>query len=661
MTRRSVLVFLLLCALPVLAQRWHHGPSRYRASFTWKGETGETGVLLQLPVQGIGKDGTDVFCFDEKGRQLLSRRLGPCYPDSTLIQVLPQDAKRVFAYFGSSLRAPQAKIELTPPIASIYALPKKLDGKSKWTDIVKALPQAELLGRVPMKSIVEVCNPVDSCERFLLSIEATLRVRKPQTRHLFLSSDDAGYLFLDGGLVIAWDGIHGVWDSWQGQNRREFHLEPGMHAIRLVGVNYEKTFAIALGEWFPEPRVAFVPTGDFVQCTNGSLNRLEGNNGASVPFFKFTHTGYMQMENMQLTQTFLETYSGEEAVWTFGDGVRLKGAKISRVFGTLEAVPVKCEVRGVAATGKISFPQKAPPRMLHVNNQGDWQRLAEQLEAVAPQVRDPVELAGFLAFYDLQPLDERVLPVAERLLKTDGITDEQRIAAYTAISRAAATSKPQAALAAYKFLLNQPQKPWFLAKLMEEVLDFVLFRMRDLKTAEVLITEYAPRLPRDSRIINAARMDIALQAGRIDEARKYFNKLLEYQAKSQETRIATVRGTSIRARVEDLLKQNRILDAERFMRQWILDSPQDRGNGSYSLARALCFQKRGWLDGAIGELTSAIQADPLLPNLPDVEYQLATLYQAKGDTARSQELWKKFAKEYPNHPLAPKAASHIKP
>ncbi|MBR0457690.1 MAG: hypothetical protein IJJ26_00495 [Victivallales bacterium] len=657
--RRSVLAIFLLCALPLLAQRWHHGPSRYRASFTWKGEPGASGVLLKIPVQGIGKDGTDVFCFDDKGHQLLSRRLGECYPDSTLIQVIPQDGKRIFAYFGSALRAPQAKIDLTPPIASIYALPKKLDGKSKWADIVKALPHAELLGRLPMKSIVEVCNPVDACERFIVSIEATMHVKKTQTRHLFLACDDAGYFFLDGGLVISRDGINGVYGSSRGENRREFRLEQGMHSIRLVGVNYESLFAIALGEWFPEPRVAFVPPGDFVQCIDGTLQRLEGNNGAAVPFFKFTHTGYMQMENMQLTQTFLETYSGDEAVWTFGDGVRLKGAKISRVFGTLEAVPVKCDVRGVAATGKITFPQKAP-RMLHVNNQGDWQRMADQLEAVAPQVRDSVELAGFLAFYDLQPLDERVLPVAERLLKQEDLSDEQRVEAMTAIARAAAAHKPEKSLAAYNFLLKQPNKPWALAKLLEEALDFAIFRLRDLKTAERFLAECAPRLPRDGKALAAARMDIALQAGQLEEARKHFNKLLEYQAKSQETRIATVRGTSIRARVEDLLKQNRILDAERFMRQWIADSPQDRGNGSYSLARALCFQKRGWLDGAIGELTSAIQADPLLPNLPDVEFQLANLYQAKGDSARAQELWRKFAKEYPNHPLAEKAASHVK-
>ena len=96
------------------------------------------------------------------------------------------------------------------------------------------------------------------------------------------------------------------------------------------------------------------------------------------------------------------------------------------------------------------------------------------------------------------------------------------------------------------------------------------------------------------------------------------------------------------------------------MREWIKSSPQDRANGSFALVRARCFHKRGWFDGAIGELTGAILADPLLPNLPDVEFELALNYQAKGDRDRAQELFRKIATDYPNHPLAKEAERRVK-
>ena len=95
------------------------------------------------------------------------------------------------------------------------------------------------------------------------------------------------------------------------------------------------------------------------------------------------------------------------------------------------------------------------------------------------------------------------------------------------------------------------------------------------------------------------------------------------------------------------------------MRDWIASSPQDRTNGSYSLERARCLRRRGWSKGAIGELVAAIKAAPLLPNLPDVEFELALAYGDIGENEKAKGLFEKISKEYPNHRLAAEARRRV--
>ena len=83
------------------------------------------------------------------------------------------------------------------------------------------------------------------------------------------------------------------------------------------------------------------------------------------------------------------------------------------------------------------------------------------------------------------------------------------------------------------------------------------------------------------------------------------------------------RHTDLGALQELAERRPSAMPAEAALREWAATSPHDRGNGSFSLQRARLFRKRGWLDGALGELTGAILADPLLPNLPDVEFERA--------------------------------------
>ena len=658
---RVLLLHLVMLGIAIYGQEWHHSPSPYRAVFAIPAPAPEAGVLLNIPVCGLGKpNGADVFCFNEKGRQLLLRRMGPGWPNASMVQVIPQ-GKHVYAYFGSSLNAPQAKMTLTPPICEVYDL-GKLGSEAKWPAVERHLENASLIGRIPVRELAMTCNPVDGRERFLMVLTAMLDTPQGGRRNFFVASDDAGYLLVDNRLVIERNGIHGPWDSLRGENRQEIAFTPGLHQLRLVGVNYEKQFTLALGEWFakPKPRVAMVPERSFVQCGTAALTKVEAQGRKPMPIFRFEHIAYMQTAEVSLTAVALENYGGEDARWVFGDGVQMSGAKVTRAFATLNPVSVRCTVRDVTASGTIYFPQNAP-RQLRYQNLKDRGQMAAWIEPAMTRQKDPEQLFAFLRFFQEDELDARQVPLAERILKTSELDGKTRIATLLSLARAAAKDSPDKAVRAWRELLHQKQQPRQFADCFAEAMEFLVYRQLDYAAAAQCLTEYETRLPRDGRLVAAWQFDLARLQGKKEEAAKHFHSLLNRRVKQQENRVFTAQGNALYANVEERLATGRIVEAESELRRWIVQTPQARADGRYSLIRARCLRKRGWLDGAVAELVGAINYEPLLPNLPDVEFELAGLYQDKGEKGRAQELWSRIVKEYPLHPLAAEARKMIRP
>ena len=667
---KKYLVILLALAACVYAQKtrvqWHHGLSPNRAVYALKqpGNAPRVGTVLSVPVCGLGgKQGNNVFCFDESGKQLLSRSLGIGTQNCVLIQVLPDKGSRhVLAYFGSDHRAPSAKFDVTPPLCQVYSLPK---GTAKnWQEVATRLNSAELLGQLPVRSLEQVVNPVDSREDFIMVMTATLSSHREAVRNLFVASDDAGYLHVDDTLLISRDGKHHVYDSLRGENHKAVKLPPGLHAIRLTGVNFDGNFALAIGEWFPSGVVKLVQPNDFIQGQIAELTAVETHRkDAPCPCFKYSHTADLPLGEKHLTMTVLETYSGDEATWLFSDGVQMTGAKVTRLFIGLDDVQVKVHCgKGAAATGSILFPQTAPPKTLSADNPADFALVDGLLiEESLKRIRKVEQLEILLDLFLRRDLHPKQVVVAEAILHHDKLTPELRQKARLALARSAALDQPDKSLKAYDALLkNAVLTREETADLLWEAVDFAIFRMRDYPVADGFISRYGRKLPKNGKALLAARFDLALQSGHLEEAKSLYQELLEGRTKAAERRSAAVHGGSIQANVTMLLNQGKILEAEAGMREWIKSSPQDRANGNFALVRARCFHKRGWFDGAIGELTGAIQADPLLPNLPDVEFELALNYQAKGDHARAQELFRKIATDYPNHPLAKEAERRAK-
>ncbi len=663
--RKTLLVLTICLTFCAFAQKrvvnWHHSLSPYRAVFNLKAHGNpRAGALLEVPICEVGDaSGINVFCYSESGKQLLCKYLGIGTQNCALIQVLPEkDTKTILAYFGSDQRAPVARIELPPPLCQVYAIKGK---PRNWQELSALLTPSALLGQLPVEEFVRIGNPVDSREEFAVVLNAKTSAGADGGMNLFITSDDAGYLFVDDKLIIARDGVRSIWDSMHGENHKYVEMKQGIHDIRLVGANFGKDFTLAIGEWFPSGKVALLPKSFYIQPARTTLLAIEAHRkDSSIPVFKYTHLADMPLEERHLTITEFETYGGAEAVWTFPDGVQLTGAKVRRVFGSLESMKVKVKAGRNGAGGVVMFPQLAPPKVesserVKAFNEFDAMISREMIAGARTDV-----LFALMEFYGRRDLHPKQVFVAEAVLAKDGLSWERKFGAYLMLARSAAVEQPDKALRAYNAILQSSrlEEEVFL-DMLSEAFEFALFGMRDFELAEKMLRKYGPRMKHDKKLFIAMEFDVASQQGKTDEAARLYQQLLKGRTKPEERRIAAVKGNSIQANVSMLLGEGKVFEAEAAMREWIAASPQDRTNGSFSLQRARCFRRRGWNKGAIGELVAAIQADPLLPNLPEVEYELALAYNDIGEKEKAWELFAKISKDYPNHRLAGEARKRL--
>jgi tetratricopeptide (TPR) repeat protein len=662
----SFICFLFLSALLYSQQRavWHHSASPYRASYSYAG--GElpvqTGVLLELPVCGLGHiEGRDVYVYDDRGRQVLLRPLGRGQNNQAMVLCRPEaNAKNLYAYFASGGNAPAAKIPYWGGLlCEIRTLP---DGAAdNWQQVSALLAKSRLLAIFPLEDPTLVYNPVNSLDRFIIVMRGFLNFPQAGKRNYFVAADDAGYLLINQELQIERNGRNYVHSSLRGEFRKEISFPAGRHSLELIGVNFAGNFALALGQLPGGNKVANVTTNAFLKTPKAEFLGIESKHpDRGTPVFQYRHLSYMAIGERIFTETELSVFGEQEARFVFADGIELRGNPVRRVFPSLESCPIRVSVKREQAEGQIDFPELAPPQRLLVENNNHYQQYFTAIKALNLQDgRETDTLLGYLEFFLRREFCPEQVPVCERLLRLRGISAETELLALQSLARAGASFAPEKSVQAYLRLLEGASKRKELEAFLLEAMDFALFCRRDFRLAERWLNQYGRQLRRSSQVGALLRLDLALQQGDVNTARRQYQELLDNRSYLQGQRVTAVQGNAMRERLELLLAEDQLLDSWQLLHQLALTDPASRGNGSFSLLRAKLFQKRKWLAGSLGELEGAILLDPLLPNLPDIEFQRAEIYAEAGEKARAEELYQKVASEYPNHPLANAARQKI--
>ncbi|MBP5671845.1 MAG: tetratricopeptide repeat protein [Victivallales bacterium] len=663
MLKNKILCMVLLLAIVAVAQQremWHHGTSVFRAVYdvTKHPSNAKCGILLNVPVCGIGMaDGEDVYCFDERGRQLPRKHLGMSAENCALVVTqAPDDAKRIYAYFGSKVPAPMKDGIVSPLICEVRTMP---DGAVKtWQQVEAMLKQSKVVGRVPVDSVKQAYNPIDSRKRCLYVFTGMYDARKAKRFYPYLCVTGAGYLFFDGRLVHDLSGKHHHGETSRGQQRKETELTAGLHEMKIVGLKLDEQSFIGLGEAHVDngkvTANSFIGGADFVTAGKADLKTVEGKTkGASNPVFWYKIVSYMAVGEEFLNEVELGTYSGQEAVWKFGDGVSIQGATVRRiVFGT-DALKVKATVKKSVASGKLQFPENAPQQVKDVANTKDFDYYANLLKQQGIEgMTDWKGLALELQFFKRRDFHPIQVTVGEVLMACKDIPGDIRMDALVCMARAGGNVAHDKAQAAYEKILERRLDKEERERYLGEAIEFAVFGKRDMELAKKWLDKYCTPLKRSSKVVEAMMMDMELQAGNKEKALELFTDLLEGKRLGATQREAAVRGVSLHEEAMRAIKEGRLLEARETLWQWSREAPMDRGNGSFNLVRAKYFRRRGWLEGALGELDGAVLMDPLLPNLPDVEFEKAQLYEQMKENEKAMELYRKIKDEYPNHEAA---------
>lgn len=640
---------------------WRHGASPYRAEFSIQSKPSDpqAGLAVSVPVCGLGlEDGADLVAFDGTGNQLALLSLGRSRDNSAIALVRPASrTRRVYIYFGSRAHGPQHERAFLPGLTvDIRTLP---DGPfNSWQDVEKLIKRSKRKGRLFVDRIDLAYNPVDSADSFIMIFDGYLRVPSAGERTFMLVSDDAGYLFVDGKQLIARNGRQWARTAQRGEARKAVQLSAGSHAIRCVVVEAGGTQMAVVGRWITGKKKYVLRPQDFLQPGKTRLEKIESRYSSNpCPCFSVKRRSYMSYNGAQFTEVELKTYTGLSVDWKFSDGGRGHGAAVTRIFPGLYTRTASARRGRATAKGTVDFPEIIPPRRFMSSTQ-DFDRYSALILKQNIKDLDIRTLRGYLTFFGYREMNETAIPVYEAILAKARTGSLERREALRGLARAAARNAPDKAGKAYSRLVRESAHGNSRNRDAREYVEFLLFRQRAPDAAAAVAADVARGTP--EKLIQMFQVQIAIQRGKTDDAKKWLDRLLAQREFSRNQRYNAVKANALRQRFYELLDRGLLLEARQTLHELEDVSAEDWTNGNLSLARARWFEAVGWYDGALGELDGAILMNSLLPNLPDVELERAKICLKAGDRKKAQETLRRIRKQYPNHPAAQEALKWLR-
>ncbi len=640
---------------------WRHGASPFRAEFSVLSRPNDprAGLAVSVPICGLGlEDGADLVAFDNAGNQLALLTLGRSSDNSAIALVRPtENTRRVYLYFGSKMRSPQHERAFLPSLTvDIRTLPE--GPFNSWDDVAKLIKRSKRKGRLFVDRIDLGYNPIDSADSFIMIFDGYLRVSRPGEQTFMLVSDDAGYLFVDGKLLIARNGRQWARTAQRGEARKAVHLSAGPHPVRCVVVEAGGTQMAVVARWITGRNKYVLRPQDFLQPGKTKLERIESRYSSTpCPDFWVKQRSYMSYNGAQFTEVELGTYPKIKVDWRFSDGGRGSGATVTRIFPGLYTREVSARRGRVTARGTIAFPETVPRRRFMSSTQ-DYDRYSALILKQNIRDLDVRTLRGYITFFSYREMNEAALPIFEAIAAKARAGSAECREALRGLARAAARNFPDKAERAYARLIRESPGGASKTRDAREYIEFLLFRKRDPDAAAKVVEGLGRRTP--EKLILMFRVQIAIQRGKPDDARKWLDRLLARREFSKNQRYNAVKSNALRERFYELLERKFLLDAREVLHQLEDISAEGWTDGSLSLARARWFEAVGWYDGALAELDGAVSMNSLLPNLPDVELERAKICLKAGDSNKAQEILRRIRKQYPNHPAAQEASRWLR-
>jgi len=668
MIYKSFLFFLVfLSGMPIFAkQYWQHSPSPYRAIFECKiieKFPMKTGLILTIPdCNTTLNDGEDVFCFDQNNKRLFQRKLGKGVHNTTLMLAIPEwNTKTIYTYWGSRQNAPTARIPYySGLLVEMRSLP---DLKATtWSRLQPLLKKSTSYGLFASDTSVIMNNSINDLPAYIYDIKGFISVPSVWKEEWFVSADDSGYFLIDDILQIARPGENYVYSSLRGEFKKEITLKRGIHNAELIGVNFKGESAIALGKMRGKQTPAIVKEKDFLFPGKAVFLEIEARKNAELPQFTYKHLSYTSLNDHAFIKTEYTMRGDTPGEWSFEDGLKMTGQKIVRIHTSSSSCKVNVRCGDRRSSGQTDFPTLAPEQFLSadtISNYEDYAKLLKIQWLNGMQKKDILsDLECFFEYADFRP---ELIPILEKTIQEGGLLRKKRWRSALLLARSAAIYKPKLAQQLYEQILPQKLKLEKRADIVTEAVEFAIYRIQDYKLAEYWLRQYGLAFNKEPQKLLGLKMDLAFAQKNLSEAQDYYKKIWDSQLDDVATILHhAVQSNAKQAKIQVLLKKYYLLRARQFLQDWLQINPGIRLNGSYSLLRAQLWHAMGWEAGAIQVLDAAIQMDPLLPNLPEIEMLKADILWQTDQKYEARQLYQKIVKDFPNHPVAKDAEKRAK-
>ncbi|PAW76610.1 MAG: hypothetical protein B9S32_14625 [Verrucomicrobia bacterium Tous-C9LFEB] len=628
-----------------------------------------------------------VTVYDTTGKQVGARWLWSAPGEvATVVFDSSSEAKRYFLYVGSST-AP-ADPNWTPE-AGVALETRSGDGRNvnRIEEMLAAWKKSTMvLGRSLLPTIFEGGHRHGPQTNLFSYYQGWFDAPTAGKYEMAVISTDAGFILVDGKLVVEWPGKHAVWPGTRGQFRNAVDLEAGPHKLEyynaywyrpdgrtpLVCCMAVKTpttgwVTVRPGSEFFRPMTTahvagyeLIPEG--LANSTGLILPTAPNVGfeweiaeQSVTAADVTESGFILIKFR-----FYRERPEWTCTWSFDDGTTVTGSRVEHLYLKPGVRQVKLTVTGAQGEiGSLSLP---------VNVRPNWTQLTTRKPELTPVhrdavlARDPATISAadwpsvvelFTVFEDADALVKITPAVTVKLSDFSDVdlVTIQRAAAYLGggLAKRYANAEPyyqalidraagEKATAATKTLANQ-------ARLQgAQVILKSSNRVDDARTRLNAIDPLT-LMPEERKAVEVMRGDLALAAGDVAGAKKI------YLAQTAEATGADARSSIRRtAKIDQAavyMEKKDFESAEKTLDDLEKQSPIDKLASDVALTRLRLYQERG------ESVVALIWARRLLPVLTDsgarsqLLFRLTDLAFTQGERDSARKTLKELVEKYP--------------
>ena len=671
------IVLLVLAPAGWGAGWWNH-PWQYRRAVTIPateptGLPGDDVAVVSMPTAGlIQPDDKSIRVMTPQGKEMPSRLLmvGP----GDLVRLafaVQKNVSKYYVYF-SNPKAPEGK-KLDIRRGVLLETYKYPGGGIRRLDQAKKVfnRASTFIGRDFQSRIFLGHNPFSAESRLAGRFTGWLICRRSGKYTFSCSSRDASFLLIDDKLVVDNGGWHRPQRNVHKQG--DVELDVGLHKLTFYHVSLGGD-PVAVAAWRPPGagRIWTIPAEAFAPVVTAAPGPLEQYAKALTIDFLYEHAGEAFMMNRYYHRyTFQAQKSGRVARnmqwrWDFGDGQKGRGEKIEHVYLKPGEYTVTLSVRAFAGEMK---------RTNRIFVSRPWARITEnRLDGIRPTARIvsgydfktlPVEAVGEAVLLLNRARDFRAVIRAGNALVMHEKAPKQLLKEAMPIYAEALIRAGEAgqAVAALVKAAGMNKSPAVCATLLVRAGQIALTERNDADTAmglfQMVIKEYSalttsPAI-RDERI---GMGDVWRARGNAEKAKQAYTAAKPGSLEGKNT--AAIAKGDLAHHVEEYLHKRQYEWAQEYLDRWDRTFPLDKLEGYSSLLRAKLLVARRRYAAAVVEAETLVGVNPISNYAAELLMLAADAYEKLRKPEKAAAALKRVVKEYPESPLAAKAASKLK-